>query len=83
MSRDALPNATVDRLNKAGKLEQRRFFDDKGKAKLDIDLTDHNKPKAHPVAPHSHDWGKKGRDKWRELTVEEQALIDDLKDGDK
>lgn len=39
-----------------GELIQRRYYDEKGRADLDIDYTDHGNPKQHPKVPHRHDW---------------------------
>lgn len=40
---------------KQGKLYERRYFDENGRAIKDIDYTDHGNPKYHKV-PHVHDW---------------------------
>ncbi|MFB8328961.1 DNRLRE domain-containing protein [Bacillus wiedmannii] len=38
------------------KLEQKRYYDAKGRARKDIDYSNHGNPKAHPVVPHKHYW---------------------------
>lgn len=66
--RAAIPNGIVDRIDQNGKIVQRRLFDENGKAKLDVDLTDHGRPWSHDV-PHAHDWQKDKRSKnWRSPT---------------
>ncbi|MCU5706195.1 RHS repeat-associated core domain-containing protein [Bacillus wiedmannii] len=55
---------------KRGKLYQKRYYDHKGKAWKDIDYTDHDNPKAHPVVPHKHYWNwkkKKPHSAWYPL----------------
>ncbi|SFP97379.1 hypothetical protein [Caldicoprobacter faecalis] len=82
-STKAFPNAVIDLINpKLNKIIQRRFYDEKGNAKIDIDLTDHNKPWAHDV-PHVHEWidGKRSK-KWRKPTEQEKEFIKDIWDGD-
>ncbi|KYO67331.1 hypothetical protein ATZ99_06170 [Thermovenabulum gondwanense] len=76
----AFPNAVVDLLNpKLDKITQRRFYDEKGNAKVDIDLTDHGHPKTHPIVPHAHDWknGERQRE-FRPLTEVEKEKIKDI-----
>ncbi|SHF31475.1 hypothetical protein SAMN02745195_02355 [Thermoanaerobacter uzonensis DSM 18761] len=52
------PNAVIDLLNpKQDKITHRRFYNEEGNVKVDIDLTDHGHSKAHPIVPHAHDWG--------------------------
>jgi hypothetical protein len=82
-STKAFPNAVIDLINpKLNKIIQRRFYDEKGNAEIDIDLTDHNKPWAHDV-PHVHEWidGKRSK-KWRKPTEQEKEFIKDIWDGD-
>lgn len=38
------------------KLEQKRYYDAKGRSWKDIDYSNHGNPKAHPVVPHKHYW---------------------------
>jgi hypothetical protein len=67
----------------SGKIEQRRFYDENGNAKLDIDLTDHNRPWSHEI-PHAHDWVKGKRlEKWRKLNGQEKEMIKDVWSDDK
>ncbi|MFD1425582.1 DUF4244 domain-containing protein [Kroppenstedtia sanguinis] len=47
-------------LVKDGKLVRRRYFDEHGRARMDIDYTNHGNPKQHPKVPHRHDW------KWKD-----------------
>lgn len=81
------PNSAID-LYKDGELIQRRYFGKTGKAKFDIDNTDHMRPDTHKKVPHSHDWTwwkdekgnpKKNRSKERELTLAERIANKDLK----
>lgn len=81
------PNSAID-LYKDGELIQRRYFGKTGKAKFDIDNTDHMRPDTHKMVPHSHDWTwwkdekgnpKKNRSKERELTLAERIANKDLK----
>ncbi|NQL61435.1 capsid protein [Streptococcus suis] len=81
------PNSAID-LYKDGELIQRRYFGKTGKAKFDIDNTDHMRPDIHKMVPHSHDWtwrkdekgnSKKKRSKERELTLAERIANKDLK----
>ena len=53
---NAVPNMAVYLLDKDNKVKQIRFYDDDKNVKLDIDMTDHGHPKAHPIVPHAHDW---------------------------
>ena len=39
-----------------GKKIQERYYDENGKAKMDIDYTNHGNPKRHPNVPHKHMW---------------------------
>ncbi|MDA9472439.1 hypothetical protein C240_2659 [Enterococcus sp. 5H] len=50
------PNSSVDILNAKGEINTRRFYDDKGKAIRDVDMTNHGNPKNHPEYPHEHKW---------------------------
>lgn len=79
-STKAFQNAIVDLLNpKLGKITQRRFYDEKGNAKADVDLTYHGHPRAHPIVPHAHDWinGERQRE-FRQLTEAEKEKIKDI-----
>ena len=53
-----LPCWKYDLISVDGSTKTRRFFDDNGEPSLDVDMSDHNKPKSHPHVPHSHDWVK-------------------------
>ncbi|WP_163195460.1 minor capsid protein [Clostridium thermarum] len=54
------PNSITD-LIYDGKVKQRRIYDDNGKAVKDIDTTDHNKPKYHPMGAHKHEYNYNDR----------------------
>ena len=41
---------------RTGKKIRDRYYDKKGRAKKDIDYTDHGNPKDHPKVPHEHFW---------------------------
>ncbi|WP_029688661.1 hypothetical protein [Thermoanaerobacter sp. A7A] len=52
----AFPNAVIDLLNpKQDKITQRRFYDEEGNVKVNIDLMDHGHSKVHSIVPHAHD----------------------------
>jgi hypothetical protein len=76
--RKAFPDAVVDLKHESGKIIQRRYFGHDGNARLDIDLTDHNKPWSHETL-HVHEWidGKRTK-KWRKPTALEIELVNDL-----
>ncbi|WP_128738862.1 hypothetical protein [Geobacillus thermopakistaniensis] len=48
-----------------GKVIQRRYYDSAGRAKKDMDYSDHGNPKHHPWGPHRHKW------KWDEKKLKE------------
>lgn len=51
------PNSVLEKVHpKTGKVIQRRYYDENGDPKIDIDLTDHNMPKQHPWPQHKHIW---------------------------
>jgi len=54
------PNSSVDILDKNGKIKTRRWYNSKGNAYRDVDMTNHGNPKKHPEFPHVHiwDWSK-------------------------
>jgi len=68
-----IANGIYDRIDKRGIWVQRRYFNEKGGPKTDIDLTDHGNSLEHSIIPHAHDWDKiKGRGKEeRSLSAEE------------
>ncbi len=76
----AFENAIIDALHPTlNKVVQRRLYDEKGNAKVDIDLTDHGHPKAHPFVPHAHDWmNSERRREFRKLTEAEKEKIKDI-----
>lgn len=67
------PNAIIDHYNSIdGKIDSRRFYDDKGRLYLDINVDDHNKPKYHKYGiygehAHTYEWNKDGSLKNREI----------------
>ena len=73
------PHSVMDKVNPNGRIIQRRIYGSDGRAKLDLDLSDHGTPEYHPWAVdgkplHAHDynWNKqKSRRAGRELTKEE------------
>ena len=50
------PDSSVDILNRKGRWMTRRWFDENGNAKRDIDLTNHFNPDNHPEVLHEHWW---------------------------
>lgn len=77
------PNSVVEKVHpKTGEVIQRRYYDENGKAFIDIDMTDHGFPDDHPwkiqdgrtAHKHTFDWSKQGkskRSKGSELTFYE------------
>jgi len=57
------PNSSIDRVDGNGNVVSRRYFDENGLAKKDVDFTDHGYPKDHPEVPHEHDWDWSNSDK--------------------
>ena len=66
------PNTVVEKIHPdTGEVMQRRYYDENGKAFLDIDLSDHGYPDAHPweipdgrkAHKHTFDWSKQGKSK--------------------
>ena len=50
----AKPNSIVDKVDRAGKVLQRRVYGADGMAWYDIDTTDHGMPWAHPTGAHKN-----------------------------
>jgi len=50
------PNSSIDRVDEKGRIITRRWYDGDGRAKKDVDFTDHGNPKTHPEVPHEHTW---------------------------
>lgn len=77
-----LPNSVVDVSGQDGIIKTRRWYDLNGKAKKDIDTTDHGNAKVHPMGAHAHDWTwtqEKGmRGKQRALTEQERQENADI-----
>lgn len=49
-------NSITDLVDDKGEVKQRRVYGDDGKAIKDIDTSDHNKPKYHPMGAHKHEY---------------------------
>lgn len=50
------PNSSVDYVNAANRVIQRRWYDSAGKVFRDVDMTDHGNRTNHPEVPHEHTW---------------------------
>jgi len=66
------PNSVVEKIHPdTGEVIQRRYYDENGKAFMDVDMTDHGYPDAHPwkiqdgrvAHKHTFDWSKQGKSK--------------------
>lgn len=51
-----VPNSVCQKLDDNGNLEKERYYDENGRAELDIDYTDHGNPVKHSKVPHKHTW---------------------------
>ena len=63
------PGSCIEKINKEGTVIQRRYYDEQGRAYIDIDLTDHGQPEYHPweregkkIHKHVWDWTKNPKD---------------------
>lgn len=68
------PNSVVEKINPNGRVVQRRFYNQKGKPEIDVDLTNHGTPEYHPFGhggAHAHEYRGTKRLRGRELTDEE------------
>ena len=73
------PHSVMDKVNPNGRIIQRRIYGSDGRAKLDLDLSDHGTPKYHPWVMdgqplHAHDYDhnkQKSRRPGREITEKE------------
>lgn len=78
---EAEPNSIID-LVKNNKVKQRRIFDENGKVIKDIDTSNHNQPKFHPMGAHKHVYNFNNyghpHGKSEELTDEEIAQNKDI-----
>ena len=76
------PNSVIEKINPNGRVVQRRFYDSKGKPKLDVDLNNHGTPEYHPFGhggAHKHTYRNGKRQRGQELTEEEyQRYIRDF-----
>lgn len=51
------PNSTLEKVHpKTGQVIQRRYYDESGRPRLDVDLTNHGTPQYHPWEQHKHRW---------------------------
>lgn len=75
------PNSIID-LVEDNKVKQRRIFDENGKVIKDIDTSNHNRPKFHPMGAHKHVYNfnnyKYPHGKGEDLTTEEIAQNKDI-----
>ena len=75
------PNSIVD-LVENNKVKQRRIFNENGKVIKDIDTSNHNKPKFHPMGAHKHIYNFNNYNdphgKIEDLTAEEIAQNEDI-----
>ena len=55
-TRYGAPNSSVDILDNAGNITTRRWYDSKGYAYRDVNMTNHGNAKLHPEYPHEHFW---------------------------
>lgn len=76
------PNSVIEKINPNGRIVQRRFYDAKGKPRVDIDLNDHGTPEYHPFnhgGAHAHEYRGTKRLRGRELTEDEyQKFVRDF-----
>jgi hypothetical protein len=76
------PNSVIEKINPNGRIVQRRFYDAKGKPRVDIDLNDHGTPEFHPFnhgGAHAHEYRGTKRLRGRELTEDEyQKFVRDF-----
>lgn len=56
ISTTGTPNSVCQKYDDQGNLEKERYYDNNGRAELDIDYTDHGNPERHPKVPHEHTW---------------------------
>ena len=83
---DGEANSATDLLDANGRVKQRRIYGPTGKAAVDYDTDDHNKPKYHPTGAHKHFYNHKNKNphgKPQPLTDADLALNSDIiKEGD-
>lgn len=53
IEKTSTPNSVMIKYVKGNKISE-RYYDENGKAYLDIDYTDHGNRKTHPIVPHQH-----------------------------
>ena len=73
-------NTVLDKTDENGKVLQRRKYGSDGRAEVDFDTTDHNRPDLHPTGAHKHSFDyskKKPRGKPSPLTDQD---LEDNKD---
>ena len=56
ISTTGVPHSVFQKFDSTGKLEKERYYDNNGRAELDIDYTDHGNSAKHPKVPHEHTW---------------------------
>lgn len=56
LSMEGTPDSIADLVDEIGNVKQRRVYGVDGKAVVDYDTTDHNKPKYHPTGAHKHEY---------------------------
>ena len=74
-------NSIVDKIDDTGVVLQSRKYDTDGKAIVDFDTSDHNRPDIHPTGAHKHifDYSlKKPRRPWTHLTEQDLAENADI-----
>lgn len=65
LSSKGIPNSSIDILNPDGSVKRRRYYDENGNAKLDIDYN-HTDDGTHEF-PHTHTWDWTDPDKPKRL----------------
>ena len=74
-------NSISDFVDESGNVITRRVYDASGKAKVDYDTTDHNRPKYHPTGAHKHTYNyenKVPRSGFKKLTKLDLEKNDDI-----
>lgn len=72
------PFSLKDLVRDDGTVKQRRLYGEDGKPLKDIDTSDHNLPKYHPMGAHAHDWENGKRGLTRPLTEREKRQNKDI-----
>lgn len=75
-------NGVLERVNsKTGKVMQRRYYDENGMAKLDIDYTSHGATNSSTEGIHKHEWENGKRSVAKQLTAFEKVKYEMLPRG--